>query len=155
MGGDVLVQEIIIEVDLDSLEKSTQITGNICFNIDYHHYFPEQNWSDFVVIVLSWWIKSCKGIIISEIGRTYEFDFMDGSPIVLAKKICRDIAEFTFYENSSSKVLLKAECSITQFRDSLLSTSKKVLRAIDREKWLDDESEELKDLVNSLDKYPI
>ena len=150
-----MVQEILIEVDLDSLEKTSKIMGNISFTIDYHHYFPEQDWSDFVVIILSWWIKSCKGIIISEIGRTYEFDFMDGTPIVLAKKISSDKAELSFYENSSSKVLFKAECTIKQLRDSLLSTSKKVIRAIDREKWQDDDSEELKDLVNSLEKYPL
>lgn len=129
--------------------------GNICLNIDYHRYFPEQDWSDFVVIILSWWIKSCKGIIISEIGRTYEFDFMDGSPIVFAKKISSDKAELSFYENNSSKVLFKAECTIKQLKDSLLSTSKKVVRAIEREKWQDDDSEELKDLVNSLEKYPL
>jgi len=96
-----LVQEIAVEVDLDSLEMRTNIIGNICFTIDYHHYFPEQDWSDFVVVILSWWIKSCKGIISSEIGRTYNFDFMDGSPIVLAKKISSDKAELSFYENGS------------------------------------------------------
>lgn len=149
------MQEIVIEVDLDSFEKRTQIIGNICFTIDYHHYFPEQNWSDFVVIILSWWIKSCKGIIISEIGRTYEFDFMDGSPIVLAKKISSDIAELSFYENRSLKALYTAKCSIKQLRESLLSTSRKVIRAIDRENWQDDESEELRDLINSLELYPV
>ena len=150
-----MVQEIFIDVDLDSLEKRTNITGNICFAIDHHQYFPEQGWSDFVVIILSWWIKSCKGIIISEIGRTYEFDFMDGSPIVFAKKISNTEVELSFYINNSSELHFKATCTIKQLRDSLLYTSKKVVRAIEREKWQDDDSEELKDLVNSLEKYPL
>lgn len=154
-GVNFLVQEIVIDVDLDSLVNKTNITGNICFTIDYHRYFPEQDWSDFVVIILSWWINSCKGIIISEIGRTYYFDFMDGSPIVLAKKISTDKAELSFYEDNSSEVHFKAVCSIKQLRDSLISASKKVVRAIDREKWSYEDSEELKDLVNSLEKYPI
>ena len=66
-----------------------------------------------------------------------------------------DKAELSFYDNNSSKVLFKAECTIKQLRDSLLSTSKKVVRAIDREKWQDDDSKELKDLVLSLEKYPL
>ena len=140
-GDDVLLKEIVIEVDLDSLEKRTNIMGNICFSIDYHRYFPEQDWSDFVVIILSWWIRSCKGIIISEIGRTYEFDFMDGSPVVLAKNISSDKAEFSFHKNNLSESHFKAECTIKQLRDSLLSTSKKVVRAIEREQWQDDDSE--------------
>lgn len=150
-----MVQEIVIDVDLDSLINNENITGNICFAIDYHRYFPEQDWSDFVVIILSWWIKSFKGLIISEIGRTYDFDFMDGSPIVMAKKISTDKAELSFYDDKSSEVHFKAVCSIKQLRDSLLSTSKKVVRAIDRENWIDEDSEELKDLVNSLEKYPL
>jgi len=62
---------------------------------------------------------------------------MDSSPIVLAKKISNAEVELSFYENNSSEVHFKAECTIKQLRDSLLSTSKKVVRAIDREKWLD------------------
>lgn len=151
-GGCFLVQEIVIDADLDSLED--KYYGNINFTIDYHRYFPEQDWSDFVVIILTWWIKSCKGIIISGIGNVYDFDFMDGSPIVLAKKISIAKVELSFYENNLSEVHFKVECTIKQLRDTLLSTSKKVVRAIDREKWQDADSEELKDLVNSLDKYP-
>lgn len=145
----------MIDVDLDSLEKRTNITGNISFIIDYHRYFPKQDWSDFVVIILSWWIKSCKGIIVSEIGRTYDFDFMDGSPIVTAKKISSDKAELTFFKDNTSEALFQAECNIKQLRDSLLSASKKVVRAIEREKWQDEDSKELNDLVNSIEKYPL
>ncbi|PKR83252.1 hypothetical protein [Heyndrickxia camelliae] len=150
-----MFQDILIEVDIDTLENRTNITGIIYFMIDYHRYFPDQDWSDFVVIILSWWIKSCKGIIVYEVGRTYEFDFMDGTPTVFAKKINETQVEILFCEGSSPKVNFSGVFAIQQLRDSLLSTSKKVIRAIDRKQWSSKEIDELKDLTISLEKYPL
>ena len=83
-------------------------------------------------------IKSCKGIIVPENGIIYEFDFMGGSPIVYAKKIRNTEVELSFYINNSSELHIMAMCTIKQLRDSLLYTSKKIVRAIVREKWQDD-----------------
>jgi hypothetical protein len=150
-----LFQDILIEVDVDTLENRTNITGNIYFMIDYHRYFPDQDWSDFVVIILSWWIKSCKGIIVSEVGRTYEFDFMDGTSTVVAKKINETQIELLFSEGSLEEVNFSGVFAIRQLRDSLLSATKKVIRAIDRKMWSSKEIDELKDLTISLEKYPL
>lgn len=152
-----MAQHISIEVDLDSLEKRHNITGDIFFVIDYHLYFPEEGWSDFVVIILSWWIKSIKGLIVSDIGRTYEFDFMDGTPIFLGMRLDKDNLELCFCINGieKRKVIFTVICSIKEVRDSILSVSKKVINAIDRKKWKrDDDFDELKDLVLSLERYP-
>lgn len=98
-----MMQNVAVEVDLESLENKRHVMGSIYFVIDYHRYFPEAGWSDFVVIVLSWWIQSCKALMISKIGVTHEFDFMDGSPIVLAKKIDTHKAELLFCLDDSNR----------------------------------------------------
>jgi hypothetical protein len=152
---DGLSQDILIEVDIDTLENRTNITGNIYFMIDYHRYFPDQDWSDFVLIILSWWIKSCKGLIVSGVGRTYEFDFMDGTPTVFAKKINESQVELLFCEGKLQNNSFSGVFAIRQLRDSLLSASKKVIRAIDRKHWSCTEIDELKDLTISLEKYPL
>jgi hypothetical protein len=108
-----MVQIISIEVDLESLEKHKNIVGNIYFVIDYHRFFPEDGWSDFVVIILAWWIKSIKGIMGSKPNITYEFDFMDGAPIVYGKRLDNSNVELLFsYDNKTKGVELKAICSI-------------------------------------------
>jgi hypothetical protein len=152
-----MLQQFSIEVDLDSLENRQNVTGDIHFVMDYHRYFPEEGWNDFVVIILSWWIKSIKGLIVSDIGRTYAFDFMDGTPIVLGKKLDVENLELSFCidEIEKRKVIFTAICSINEVRDSILSASKKVIRAIERKKWkMDHDIDELKDLVLSLERYP-
>ncbi|WP_409300525.1 hypothetical protein [Peribacillus sp. SCS-155] len=142
-------QSIIAEVDLDSLENQNNILGNIYFVVDYYRYFPEYGWSDFVIIILSWWIKSIKGLIVSEVGSSYEFDFMDGSPVVLAKKIDTKNAEMLFC-STRSKIEFRAVCNIVELRESLLSVSRKVLRTVKRNDWNNDETEQLNDLIISL-----
>lgn len=151
-----MMQHISIEVDLDSLENRQNVTGKIFFVIDYHRYFPEEGWSDFVVIILSWWINSIKGLIVSDIGRTYEFDFMDGTPIVLAKKLDNKNLELRFCTEEGTKrhVTLNAICSIEELRDSILSVSKKVIRSFERKRWKRYDIDQLKDLVLSLERYP-
>ncbi|AZB42060.1 hypothetical protein CEF21_07020 [Bacillus sp. FJAT-42376] len=149
------MQDITIEVDANTLENRTNITGNIYFMIDYYRYFPEHDWSDFVVIILSWWIKSYKGIMVSEVGRTYEFDFMDGTPTVFAKKINESQVEILFCEDGLQKVDFSGVFGIQQLRDSLLSASKKIIRGINRKQWSSKEIDELIHLTISLEKYPI
>jgi hypothetical protein len=86
------------------LEKRQNNTGEIYFVIDYHRFFPEEGWSDFVVIILSWWISSMKGLMVSEAGRTYEFDFMDGTPIVFGKRLDSENIELRFCEEDKRQV---------------------------------------------------
>lgn len=149
-------QHISIEVGLETLKNRQNVTGDIYFVIDYHRYFPEEGWSDFVVIVLTWWIKSIKGLIVSDFGRTYEFDFMDGTPIVFAKKLDSENLELRFCIDGEAKrrEIFTAICSIKEVSDSILSVSKKVIRSFERKKWKREDIEELKDLVLSLERYP-
>ena len=156
-GMILMMQHFSIEVDLETLENRQNVTGDIYIVIDFHRFFPEEGWSDFVVIILSWWIKSIKGLIVSDIGRTYEFDFMDGTPIVVGKKLDKENLELSFCidEIEKRKVIFTAMCSIKEVRDSILSVSKKVIRAIERKRWkMDVDIDELKDLVLSLERYP-
>jgi hypothetical protein len=150
-----MTQNISIEVELDSLESTQNIVGNVYFIIDYHRFFPDEGWSDFVVIILPWWIKSLKGLMASKPNTTYEFDFMDGSPIVFAKRVENSNLELLFCLNAdkTKSVALTAVCSLNDLKESLLSVSKKVIRAIERKNWHSQEIDELKDLVLSLERY--
>jgi hypothetical protein len=151
-------QHISIDVDLNSLEQnnSNNIVGKIVFTINYHKYFPDPEWSDFVVIVLSWWIKSFKGLMISKPNVTYEFNFMDGPPGILAKRINDKDVLLIFCEDLTANrvVEIEAVCSIVQLRTSLLKVSKQVIRAAKREKWKSEDIENLEDLVSSLERSP-
>lgn len=149
-------QTISIEVEVDSLEYNINIIGNISFVVDYHHYFPDEGWSDFVVIILSWWIKSFKGLLVSSMGQKYKFDFMDGTPVVLGKKLDPNHVELSFeYDNENRENEFKAICKLEELKNSLLTAAKKVLRAVERNNWSSEEINELSDLTLSLERYPL
>ena len=151
-----MVQHISLNVDLDSLEinRSKNITGTIYFSIDYHRYFPDEGWDDFLVIILSWWIKSIRGVDISRIGTTYKLDFMDGPPEVLVKKIDEEQVEMNFRFEDDLNDSFKGTFLIKELKDSLLSVSKKVIREMDRNQWATKDIDEFKNLVLSLERYP-
>ena len=151
-----MVQHISLNVDLDSLEinRSKNITGTIYFSIDYHRYFPDEGWDDFLVIILSWWIKSIRGVDISRIGTTYKFDFMDGPPEVLVKKIDGEHVEMNFRYEDEFNNSFKGTFLFKELKDSLLSISKKVIREMDRNQWATKDIDEFKNVVLSLERYP-
>lgn len=151
-----MVQHISLNVDIDSLEinRSKNITGTIYFSIDYHRYFPDEGWDDFLVIILSWWIKSIRGVDISRIGTTYKLDFMDGPPEVLVKKIDETQVEMNFRFEDDLNDSFKGTFLFKELKDSLLSVSKKVIREMDRNKWATKDIDEFKNLVLSLERYP-
>lgn len=151
-----LVQHISLNIDLDSLEinRSKNITGTIYFSIDYHRYFPDEGWDDFLVIILSWWIKSIRGVDISKIGTTYKLDFMDGPPEVLVKKIDDEHVEMNFRYEDEFNDSFKGTFLFKELKDSLLSVSKKVIREMDRNQWATKDIDEFKNLVLSLERYP-
>ncbi|TRZ40270.1 hypothetical protein CEQ21_04860 [Niallia circulans] len=151
-----MAQHISLYVDLDSLEinRSKNITGTIYFIIDYHRYFPDEGWDDFLVIILSWWIKSIRSVDISRIGTTYKFDFMDGTPEVLVKKVSEDQVEMNFSFEDDLNESFKGTFLYKELKDSLLSVSKQVIRELDRNQWIKEDIDEFKNLVLSLERYP-
>lgn len=151
-----LEHHISLNVDLDSLEinRSNNITCTIYFIIDYHRYFPSEGWDDFLVIILSWWIKSIRGLDISRLGTTYKLDFMDGPPEIFVKKISEDQVEMNFRFEDNLEDSFKGRFLFKELKDSVLSVSKKVIRELDRNQWITEDIDEFKALVLSLERYP-
>ena len=67
-----------ILVDPQTLERTRfgTVVGALCLS-GPGWYFPDQYWSDFPVVVLSWWLTACQGVA-SRVGSTGTFLFMDG-----------------------------------------------------------------------------
>ena len=151
-----LEQHISLNVDLASLEmnRSKNITGTIYFIIDYHRYFPGEGWDDFLVIILSWWIKSIRGVDISRIGTNYKLGFMAGTPEIFLKKISENQVEMNFRFEDNLDDSFKGRFLLKELKDSVLSVSKKVIRELDRNQWVTEDIDEFKALVLSLERYP-
>lgn len=71
----VSVMEIIID-SREILHENINITGNIFFRID-NIYFPEENWNDFILIIVGNWINEYMSFLNS-CRRNFTLYFMDG-----------------------------------------------------------------------------
>jgi len=71
------VAEVILDTNsIEFNQKSGSILGKVYFCIG-NEFFPDKDWSDFVVVVLGWWVEEISKI---EVGKTKTFtlNFMDG-----------------------------------------------------------------------------
>lgn len=147
-----MLNHISIELELESMTYSNQIVGNIGFVIDYYDYFPGHGWSDFVGIVLTWWIDQCRALLFAPLHESYSFDFMDGSVRVLAKKMTVTEVELTFIEDRHSKTRM-GTVSIEEIKHALIKASHQLINAVDRNGWRNEEIEQLRHAVKTLQTY--
>lgn len=144
--------QVSIEVDLDSLTYESHIIGNIAFVIDFHDYFPGQGWSDFVAIVLNWWVPNARSLVFAPFHETYSFQFMDGPVHVSAKKVTATEVELTFVEDGYPKTPM-GTVSLEELKDALIKASRQFINAVDRNGWKNEEIEQLRHAVKTLQTY--
>ena len=78
------IVEIIITIldeDLEHYTPNKSLSGNIYWKLDDELYFPEENWYDFPLTLLTWWTESLVQIAIRSIDKA-DLIFMDGPQIV-------------------------------------------------------------------------
>lgn len=147
-----MLNHISIELDVHSLTYSNQIVGNIAFVIDFHDYFPGQDWSNFVAIVLNWWVDNYRALLFAPLRETYSFQFMDGPIQIAAKKVTATDVELIFVEDSHPKTLI-GTVSLEELKDAHIKTSHQLLNAVDRNGWENEEIEQLRYGIKTLQTY--
>lgn len=143
---------ISIELDVHSLTYSNQIVGNITFVIDFHDYFPGQGWSDFVAIVLTWWIDNGRALLFAPLQETYSFQFMDGPIQIAAKKVTGTEVELTLIEEDRPQTIM-GTVTLVELTKALITTSRQLINAADRNGWKNEEIDQLRHAVKSLQAY--
>ena len=138
-----------IDIDLDSLTYSDHVVGNIAFVLDFHNYFPGQGWSDFVAVVLNWWIANARALLFAPLHETYSFQFMDGPIRIAAKKVTATEVELVFLENDQ----VKNEMAIVPIEDvktAIVRATRQFINAVDRLGWRNEDVETLRHAIKVL-----
>jgi len=138
-----------LSIDLDSLTYSDHVVGNIAFVLDFHNYFPEQGWSDFVAIVLNWWVDSCRALLLAPLHETYSFNFMDGPIRVAAKKVTATEVELVFLEGNQVKTEMGI-VPIEDVRTAIVKATRQFINAVDRLGWRNEDVETLRHAIKAL-----
>lgn len=120
-----MIQKIEPFVNINSLymtEKTSNIIGEICFIVE-KEYFPQKKWTDFIIIILGWWIETLVDLIINNKRKFFKLLFMDGSFFLSGRIIENDIAEIEFIKNTikGDQILFTSKCSIRQLLKSIIT----------------------------------
>ncbi|WP_152965962.1 hypothetical protein [Pseudobacteroides cellulosolvens] len=92
-----MINELEIIANTNSLQKRRNITGEIFFKVG-EFSFPEQNWNDFIIIVLVWWLSAYKTFVEND-KQPFKLIFMDGSFEIKIKRITEGILVLNFFED--------------------------------------------------------
>lgn len=120
--------------------KKGSITSVIYFDFsDYQ--FPEKGWSDFVVIILTWWLRALKNP-----KENTELCFMDGSMLIRVKVLQNSelLLECINQKYEEENIEYQKYISLSEVKVELLEASKQVIETC-RTKSI--ESDDLDDLI--------
>jgi hypothetical protein len=123
------------------------ITG-VCFLRIGDAVFPERDWSDFVVIILGWWLR---GLAAATSGLESDLRFMDGPFAVRVHPLADGVARVQLLEDRVAGEIIQDEAfiSLPQAIEACLLASSVVLHECAARGWSHDTIEELKELVGS------
>jgi hypothetical protein len=90
-------RDLKVEVHLDSLTQSAKgaVFGEVSVAVDNDH-FPEQEWNDFIVVVLGWWSGRCAALLRG--AQQEELWFMDGPLLMNMGRLPDDLWSVHFLQ---------------------------------------------------------
>ena len=135
--------EIKIDVDDIELYQNGNNFGVIYIKIN-DFLFPQNNWTDFIVIILNWWLCNIEAIKRKR-RKTGKFCFMDGPYVVKLKKSENDKIKLKFCDHY--KLVIEYEFSIDEIMKEILMKSSEIIEFVKSNKW---ESKDIDSLNNSI-----
>jgi hypothetical protein len=142
------VSEFLIGCDLSTLYRSGSgsITGTIHVELD-GFAFPEKGWSDFVVVILGWWLKS-----LDRIGRgdeAAELLFMDGPFAIQLSTVGGASCSLELWEKSSSETLFASgTVPILDLIGEIERVAAEVMKECSGRGWQSADLDSLQDLLS-------
>jgi len=135
-------------MDPKSLERSSRgaITGCLCWEFD-GLLFPEERWSDFVVVVLGWWAKAWS----MGVGLEVVFRFMDGPYWVKLKVPSGEVSSLVVMEaGRDSRLVARGSATREEITEQLIAALENTLGACGERGWESDDIDGLRERLDAL-----
>jgi len=142
---------VLVAVRPDSCEISSEglITGKICFQIG-ERYFPEHDWNDFVMILLTSWGKALAELLDAK-RTSSEFRFMDGPFLARVSATDHCSLRWIFVDaRDGEKHLFSVESAMKDFATSFLKASECISQRALSDRWLSSDLNALRDSIQLL-----
>jgi CheY-like chemotaxis protein len=120
-----------------TISRNGSIFGEVWCQFGRDQSFPEVRWSDFVVVVLGWWLENIVTLVDGR-KRNATISFMDGpfEVNVFAKRMDSWDAEFVARRVAGDQVLHRVVFAPDPFIDSLIQASEAILQTCAENDWI-------------------
>jgi hypothetical protein len=147
VSTDTSIQKVAVEVDASTLAISScgSITGIVAIRAG-NAAFPEALWSDFPVVILSWWIEPVPRILAGT-SHIWECRFMDGPFSARLEQQHNDA--WTLLGFNAGRVEFTATVSCRAFVHSLLEAARQILGECQQRGWQNRDIEALDSAVRN------
>lgn len=110
--------------------RSGLISGEI-FIQQNSSYFPEKGWTDFVVIILGWWVNSFLNYVKDDLKK-FEFSFMDGPYKIIGLELHNNKIEMYSWGQHEGEIkeVFLGYTDKWEIQKLLLRTCRKLFRTI-------------------------
>jgi hypothetical protein len=129
-----LTVPFVLRCDISTLRRSTKgsITADIHVGLGTYT-FPAPGWSDFVVIILRWWLEALYALTRG--GESAELLFMDG-PYLMVVTADASTCKIDCLENSKTPVSLRnASVDLVQLVQETEQVPAQVIEACGMRNW--------------------
>lgn len=123
--------EIRFEPDSLRQSRSGSITGVVALTSNAA-CFPEEGWSDFVVVIAGWWLRAIRSLGTGELA-SQDLDFMDGPFRARVSREGKDHATIEFVHDDLGHEIVEGShpLDLGKFAERVHEFAKQVLRVCD------------------------
>lgn len=129
---------LIFEEDTLTRSKAGSITARISIQIG-DFLFPGEGWSDFIVVILGWWLQAtCQ--IRAKSDKCAYLQFMDGPYRIFIKTIDENHSSLICLEERHTEIdKYRSIVKTNDLRNELVRISRKVVSLCDKKGWDSDD----------------
>jgi hypothetical protein len=105
--------------------------------------FPGEKWSDFVVVLLTWWCRALTRCVHGDSGPI-DVRFMEGPFLVQLSQVSRDVIHLELIEAGlKRRTILQDDVESQPLINSVLEASEQVLTRCQESSWWSPDADEL------------
>ena len=135
--------EVVVNTGTLARSRRGSITGEI-FLRHATEAFPDSRWSDFPVVVLSWWIEGIRKVVAGQ-DDSYVGHFMDGPYAFVVKRRARNAASIAWGRRDEEEFV--EEVDFYALRRSAVVAGQHVVAACHARGWSSDDLDSLEQAI--------
>lgn len=144
-------EQVDVIINRNSLIRTERgnVLGEVFFNID-GKLFPEKGWSDYIVVIITWWIEEISRMGKANNIKDFKLNFMDGPLYVKGSFINEYKIQLGFMREKidEDEIFFTSICNFNQLKNSINQEANVLIQEVDKRGWISEDINKLKSTIS-------